>query len=254
MRANKMFGYSNNVLIYFAISLYIFVIFTASAINLNVKNHAGQLTATITDINYPQSILKKELNSGLQNNISIFITFSQNDMNIFNCHLSFQITYDLWDENYVVIINRNSGVQVTRIINSSSEVLAFLNTIRVNCGDKSSKNETYILQAKVLVNPVKAKRIKKIKNWIATSKGYTAGSDKLGNTPINEEQPNNTNRNEGRNTGTMNFYSQASARPRFEKLFDKILQQYSGPNDIPSLWSSEVATLLVDLETLKDEN
>jgi len=254
MRPNKMFGYSNNVLIYLALFLYIFCIFTASAINVNVKSHSGQLTAIITDINYPQSILKKELNSGLQNNISIFITINQNEMNVFNCHLSFQITYDLWDENYVVIINKNNGAQVTRIINSSSEVLAFLNTIRVNCGDELSKNETYTLQAKVLVNPVKAKRIKKIKNWIATSKGYTVDSDKVSNTSINDELPNNTNINEGRNMGTMNFYSQASARPRFEKLFDKILQQYSGPNDIASLWSSEVATLLVDLETLKDEN
>lgn len=201
-------------------------------------------------------MLEKELNSGLQNNISIFIAFSQNEITVFNCHVSFQITYDLWDENYVVILNKNDNTRETKTINNTSEILTFLNTIRINCGEIQPQNERYLLQAKVLVNPVKAKRIKKIKNWIATSQGYTADAEKVSNIaiPLNAEPAKPVNVVGGRNNAVINLTNEASARPRFEKLFDKILQQYSGPNDVASLWSSETATIFVDLGALNDEN
>ncbi|WP_448565023.1 hypothetical protein [Thalassotalea ganghwensis] len=255
MRPSKVFGYSNNARIYFAFCFNLFFVFTANAIHLNVKIDSGQLTAIITDINYPQSMLEKELNSGLQNNISVSIAVNQNKKNIHNCDLSFQITYDLWDENYVVTIKKNNGLRTTKLLGSSSEILVFLNTISVNCSEvlaKITKNDVYLFQAKVLVNPVKAKRIKRIKNWIATSRGHSVDSDKNSNTQINES-PSNANLNEEQSVETMSFPSQAPARPRFEKLFDKILQQYSGPDDVAYLWSSEVATLSVNLGALNDE-
>jgi len=249
---------SNKAYRYVIFSLLFLSAFTVNAINLTIKSQPKQLTAVITDINYPQSMLKKELNSGLQSHISVYINFTQNEKNLLTCHQSFQITYDLWDEHYVVTIEKNSDIQQTKIIKNAAEILLLLNTINVSCDEvlsKLSNNQKYLLQAKVLINPVNVKRIKKIKNWIATSKGHTADSDKVDDfsTTVNKAPVQMANLNNGLNIKPTDFDSGASARPRFEKLFEQILQQYSGPNNVASLWSSKVATKLLHLESVNDE-
>ena len=42
-----------------------------------------------------------------------------------------------------------------------------------------------------------------------------------------------------------------SARPRFQKLFDKILEQYITRDEIPALWSSETVTFDFQIGAIK---
>lgn len=240
--------------------LSIFYSIAARAIDIKVDNSSGQISAVISNINYPNEILEKELNSGLQNNISVFISFSQNHENIFRCHTSYQITYDLWDEHYLISIISNDDGLETRIIDNPNEVLLLLKRLTVNCGNalsKISSHGQYLLKARVLINPVKAKRIKKIKDWIASSQGYSPDPDKIKSSQATNDNVNFTTTikvDGGRKLQPISQNNNTSARPRFEKLFDQILQQYSGPNDIASLWSSDVATTVLEIEAVNNEN
>jgi hypothetical protein len=111
-------------------------------------------------------------------------------------------------------------------------------------------NQRYQIKAQVIVNPVKSERIKKIQNWLATSKGFTPNSETTKHSTSLMRDTVNTI--DGEKTPLASGVR--SSGPRFKKLFDQILEQYMDSDEIPALWRSQVVTLKFTKEQLSDEN
>ena len=235
--------------------------FLTQGIEISANISDGQLRAKVSDINYPTSLLEKELTSGLPNDISLLISLYQQDNKRFSASVNYQITYDLWDEIYTVHITGSNGLNTTIAVESKDKIIAYINEIVLPVGfeiNNINTDASVQFKAQVLVNPVKTERIKKIKAWIATSQGYTPDLEqdtvKLAVVPLNSASGNSlplvNPSNKPRITSADNVNS---ARPRFQKLFDQILEQYMISDEVPALWRSDVAIINVNSTKVSNE-
>ncbi|SFC01486.1 hypothetical protein [Pseudoalteromonas denitrificans] len=237
--------------------LIVFMSHTSFAITVKQSVKNEQLNIKMTDINYPKSILDKELNSGLPNNISLHLSASVQGEKVFIFTLNHQITYDLWDEIYIIKTSTSEKSSHLEVIKTASELREFISNIGMlssNALKQLEPNVTYEINAQILVNPVNSKRIEKIQNWIATSQGYTYNS--------NESQHNRaplSNESRALKVGKIDNISNNSsenlnaARPRFQKLFDQILEQYMSSDEVPALWRSKIIKNDINIQNLLDE-
>tara|TARA_R110001583_G_scaffold78901_1_gene213610 strand:+ start:3383 stop:4165 length:783 start_codon:yes stop_codon:yes gene_type:complete len=231
---------------------------TAQGIEISASIHNDQLTAKVNDISYPATLLDKELNSGLSNNISLLLSLYQQDNKRFAVRLNYQITYDLWDEIYTVRITDSNALSKSKRINSKADLIAFIEEIELPTGFDMSHIQadvSFQLRAQVLVNPVKTERIKKIKAWIASSQGYTPDFEQglVNRPPVPINSAARVNSGFGQKNQTMPVDNRRLARPRFQKLFDQILEQYMTPNEVPALWRSDVAIININRSNLLNE-
>lgn len=234
-----------------------------------IKNDVMYLS--VNNIQYPQNIIEQDINSGLPNNINLIISLTRNGQQRFLTSVNYQITYDLWDEIYNVTINHADGVQKISFENSTL-LVDFINNLTFTSGNilkEIDSTEVHQLKAMVLVNPVKTERIKKIRAWIATSQGYTyeQNSDEqvlIANArpaPVTSsiKVPVIPREQVSGKLGTIahqrrvDISDSAVARPRFQKLFDQILDQYMDPDEIPALWRSEQVSLDITQQSLINE-
>jgi hypothetical protein len=215
----------------------------AQAMSVTPAINKGQLSVTVGEIQYPKTKLSKALNSGLPNNISLWLTLTHNSEQVQAIHLNHQITYDLWDEVYLVQSQSSTGVQSSHTVNSLEQLLQILSSMTLDNimpGRTIKASSGYQLKAQVIVNPVQIDRIKKIQAWIASSNGHKKPSTVLAHKPVGL----------GANASAVDFgvsaTGVASTGPRFQKLFDKILEQYTQSDEIPALWHSQ--PVIVDVK------
>jgi len=226
-----------------------------------IKNHAMHIS--VNNINYPKNIIEQDINSGLPNNISLIISLTKNGQQRFLTSVNYQITYDLWDEIYNVTISHADGVQKVSF-ESSTLLVGFINNLTftsANILKEIDSTEVHQLKAMVLVNPVKTERIKKIRAWIATSQGYTYEPERdeknilvtSNKTPIMSS--GQITGKEGKRVlkRKAGLADASIGRPRFQKLFDQILDQYMDPDEIPALWRSEQISLDITQQSLINE-
>lgn len=223
----------------------------ALTLTTDIKDH--QLHTQLIDIRYPARFIDKELNSGLPNTITYWATLNQGNERLSSLQTQWQITYDLWDEIYLLSIMRSDGYQQDIQIKTLQALKDKLN--RLNIGPllntaELTNNQRYQIKAQVIVNPVKSERIKKIQNWLATSKGFTPNSETTKHSTSLMRDTVNTI--DGEKTPLASGVR--SSGPRFKKLFDQILEQYMDSDEIPALWRSQVVTLKFTKEQLSDEN
>jgi len=226
-----------------------------------IENHAMHIS--VNNIQYPKNIIEQDINSGLPNNISLIISLTRNGQQCFLTSVNYQITYDLWDEIYNVNISHADGVQKISFENSTL-LVDFINNLTftsANILKEIDSTEVHQLKAMVLVNPVKTERIKKIRAWIATSQGYTYEPERDENNILvtSNKTPLISS---GQITGKegkrvlkrkAGLADASIGRPRFQKLFDQILDQYMDPDEIPALWRSEQVSLDITQQSLINE-
>ena len=226
-----------------------------------IKNDVMYLS--VNNIQYPKNIIEQDINSGLPNNISLIISLTRNRQQRFLTSVNYQITYDLWDEIYNVNISHAGGVQKVSF-ETSTLLVGFINNLTFTSGNilkEIDSTEVHQLKAMVLVNPVKTERIKKIRAWIATSQGYTYEPDSDENNILVT-----SNKTPGMSSGQVTgkegkrvlkrkagLADPSIGRPRFQKLFDQILDQYMDPDEIPALWRSEQVSLDITQQSLINE-
>jgi hypothetical protein len=253
MRANNYYTKNFNRWLITALFFYCFS-FSLKAIELSSSQKGHELSLRVTDINYPTELLNKEVNSGLQSRFFSIITFEKAGDIFTQCSYSLSVTYDLWDEHYRIEQIENTGLASSFIMTDVNEVYNKLENLEIKCQLKGIQPDSnLIIKAQVFVNPVEHKRIEKIKSWINSSQGHNSDS---GSTSSNTNVGNNHNSliNVGGNTvKSIMKDTGATARPRFEKLFDKILSQYSGPSEVISLWKSTVASKTLNLRQANNE-
>lgn len=234
----------------------------AQCIEMSATIVSDELMVTVDDINYPYAIKDNELSSGLPNNISLILSISQQNKKIFVIKLNYQITYDLWDEIYTVRITDSVGGNSTQLFKYHGELMAYITQIKLNSSMAVTRLQdgiTYQLSGQVLVNPVKTERIDKIRTWIASSQGYDIDLNASKHTVVSVSSapsaPSSSTKVDAKkiiNQGAR-LEKIGSARPRFQKLFDKILEQYMTADKVPALWHSQIVTLDISLTSQLSE-
>ncbi|MFT4929461.1 MAG: hypothetical protein ACI8WB_005594 [Phenylobacterium sp.] len=226
------------------------------AIDIKPENLKGQLAVTVKSIPYPAQ-LDAELDSGLPNTINVLLWLSDdsNDNGRLVATVDYQVTYDLWDEVYLVNITTHAGGVTRHVVKTKTELLRRLSHITltqvVDLNTLVSATNTS-LSTQVIVNPVDGERIKKIHAWIANSKGFThEPQDKRQSTSLTNTVAN-SNRIAPVSGGVgASVTVTRSGGPRFQKLFDKILEQYMQTDEVPALWRSERVSQRLELQQLK---
>lgn len=200
----------------------------------------GQLSVTVAQLQYPKAKLGKALKSGLPNNISLWLSLTHNGKQIQAVHLNHQITFDLWDEVYLLQSRSSTGVQSSHSVKSLEQLLQMLSSMTIDniMPERAiATSNGYQLKAQVIVNPVQIERIKKIQAWIASSNGY---SKPAGNLTQRAATISNVTANVAAKVDVgASSAGVTSSGPRFQKLFDKILEQYAQSDEIPALWHSQ---------------
>lgn len=226
----------------------------ADAIELSVLKETHQLSLKITDINYPNELLNKELNSGLKSHFHSIISFEKEDEVLTRCAYSLNVTYDLWDEYYRIEKVDNHGSAAILRITNIQEVYRILKNLEIKCPLSAIQTTNNLrIKAQVFVNPVEQKRIEKIKSWINTSQEHKDGSEGAMSHVNEGSHYNRIISIDGKAVKSIMHGKNTTTRPRFEKLFDKILSQYTGPSDIISLWKSKVITKKIKLQQVNNE-
>jgi hypothetical protein len=187
----------------------------------------------------PQSVMIKALTSGLPNHISLQIALRVDGNIVKRGSIDYKVTYDLWDEVFLVHISQGPDQQHV-VLKDTTLLFNELSNTRLTMHVPHSVQE---LSIQMVVNPIEASRIKRIHRWIAQSKGHD----------VDESQPEQVRSISDRQRATLSdgigsgdaytgAYSSSPnpIKPRFEKLFDKLLKEYADPNDIPALWKSAV--------------
>jgi hypothetical protein len=224
------------------------------AIELSVIKEEHQLSLEITDIGYPNELLNTEINSGLQSRFYSIISFEKGDEVFTRCSYSLNVTYDLWDEHYRIEKIDTNGLISLWNITDVQEVYSLLKNLEIKCPLSAIQAKNNIrITAQVFVNPVEHKRIEKIKSWINSSQGHKANSESNVNHASESRSYSRIINIDGKAVKSIMLGENTTTRPRFEKLFDKILSQYSGPSDIVSLWKSTIITKTIKRQQANNE-
>lgn len=232
--------------------LLFFLAISASVRGLEITANIVEqhLKVVASSINYPERIKTKELKSGLPNNISLLVSINWQNNKIFVNRINYQITYDLWDEIYRVQVSDDKQIKSTKSFESNLELLDFISHFELVSKEVVSAlvaGQEYQISGQVLVNPVQAERIDKIRTWIANSQGHSLDPQMQKNTLFTVTSNPGSQRDGNAGPNASNIINQGaglervgSARPRFQKLFDKILEQYMDDGEVPALWHSPV--------------
>lgn len=210
----------------------------AQALTLSSSISDGKVSATLSDIDYPTTVLVKALNSGLPNNINVLVIVSDNDKALYLHSVNHQITYDLWDEVYQVTTVHSNGQSKRDAVASLPVLLQQLSRITI---DNITNNAVlasqlhYQLSAQVVINPVHVDQIEKIQAWLSNQSNQVLS------------QPTTGHSNSAAGSGNLTISTiGVSSGPRFKKLFDKILEQQRQSNQTPALWRSKKVTTAIN--------
>lgn len=226
--------------------------FSVNAITLENSVADEAVIMIISDIRYPKNIIEHELDSGLPNNFTVLFSLSENNKAMFASTANLQITYDLWDEVYHIQVLADNVLMQERTITQKAALSKFINHLKIESVAMYSylkPKQSYQINAQVLMNPVTTQRIEKIRRWIAKSQGYNDLSEH--NQHGHSQQPLGKT-SAGDSPKVTNTGIGGSIRPRFQKLFDNIMEQYIELNETPALWKSEVANATIQLKATKN--
>jgi hypothetical protein len=217
-----------------------------------VSANTNEIKATLVkvkDFQLPIAIVKKALVSGLPNHISMQFVLSADGNPFQRESIDYAVTYDLWDEMFMVQISQGMN-QRHIVVNEMKLLLSELTNASLVM---DIPNHTEEISVQLVINPIEAARIKRIHRWIAHSKGHevdeqdpqqvssisnrqqTLSPATFGNRP-----KTSTVSSLAENTISVSSSAENVTKPRFEKLFDRLLKEYADPNDIPALWKSAV--------------
>ena len=217
------------------LAIFITRMVTAFELKYAIENHL--IFVELTNITYPEYLLTEEIKNGLPNKVDGVLKLLQRDELIKLVIINYDITYDLWEESYLIRVNGSTD-RTPILLKEDDEINHFLSVIRFPPIPQSLIEADYsdiLLTAEIAFNPIQSEKLKKIEDWMRKKGEYnqniTAASTTI-------EKRSNSFFSRGGNSTRDGIFR--SSGPRFKNLFDQILTEYmenSASN--AALWRSD---------------
>jgi hypothetical protein len=149
----------------------------AQAADLAPFIESGALGARVRDLDFPRT-LPKDLVSGLTSHLMVRVSLQAPGHPDVRRVVDVAVKYDLWEETFRVSLSVDGRVLTSETQTSRDAALARLRDARLpSLFPESSlaSGVTYTLHADVLLNPIDAERMEKIRKWVAENSAYTPG-------------------------------------------------------------------------------
>jgi len=137
----------------------------------------GMLGARVRDLDFPATF-PKDLTSGLTSHLLVRVALRSPGHADLQRVVELAVKYDLWDETFRFTLSLDGRVLMSDTQASRDAVLARLRDARLPSlfpEGSLAPGATYSLHADVLLNPIDAERMEKIRKWVAENSAYTPG-------------------------------------------------------------------------------
>jgi hypothetical protein len=137
----------------------------------------GMLGARVRDLDFPRTF-PKDLTSGLTSHLMLRLSLRAPGRAEVQRVVELAVKYDLWDETFRFTLSVDGRVLVSDNQVSQDAVLARLRDARLPALFPETSlvpGVAYTLHADVLLNPIDAERMEKIRKWVAENSAYTPG-------------------------------------------------------------------------------
>lgn len=137
----------------------------------------GMLGARVRDLDFPRTF-PKDLSGGLTSHVLVRLTLRSPGHPDAQRVVELAVKYDLWDETFRFTLSVEGRVLMSDTQASRDAVLARLHDARLPSlfpEGSLTPGATYSLHADVLLNPIDAERMEKIRKWVAENSAYTPG-------------------------------------------------------------------------------
>jgi hypothetical protein len=174
----------------------------------------GRIGARVRGLAFPAT-LSKDLTSGLTSRILARVELRSGAQVTAQSAVEITVKYDLWDENFRVIVSVDRRVTRDTLYTSLPDVRAFLQDVRLPglfATRAPPATEPLALRANVLLNPVDRERMDHIREWV-----------KENSTPAPSDP---TSPDAAAPVGAVTSNA----------LFDRIFAQYANGMDLAAVW------------------
>jgi hypothetical protein len=179
----------------------------------------GRIGARVRDLAYPTN-LAKDLTSGLTNRILARVELRAGPRTTARSAMEITVKYDLWEENFRVVVTVEQRVVANALYASLADVRAFLQDVRVPglFATSGLPSESFTMKADVLLNPVDRERMDRIREWV-----------KENSTPAPAD-PTRADSAAPVGAATSNA------------LFERIFEQYADGSNLAAVWHETVTS------------
>jgi hypothetical protein len=137
----------------------------------------GMLGARVRDLDLPRTF-PKDLTSGLTSHLLMRLSLSAPGRPDVQRVVELAVKYDLWDEAFRFTLSVEGRVLTSEPQVGREAMLARLREARLPSlfpEASLTPGVAYTLHADVLLNPIDAERMEKIRKWVAENSAYTPG-------------------------------------------------------------------------------
>jgi len=177
----------------------------------------SMLGARVRDLDFPRTF-PKDLTSGLTSHVLVRVTLRSPGHPDLQRVVELAVKYDLWEETFRFTLSVDGRVLVSETQVGRDTALARLRDARLPSlfpEGSLTPGVTYSLHADVLLNPIDAERMEKIRKWVAENSAYTPGqSDVPG-------------------TGTTTASNE---------IFNRIFEQFAAGSRTAAIWRETVVS------------
>ena len=137
----------------------------------------GMLGARVRDLDFPASF-PKDLTSGLTSHVMVRLSLRAPGRPDAQRVVELAVKYDLWEETFRFTLSIDGHVLMSDTQAGRDAMLARLRDARLPALFPEAgltPGVAYSLHADVLLNPIDAERMEKIRKWVAENSAYTPG-------------------------------------------------------------------------------
>jgi hypothetical protein len=188
----------------------------------------GMLGARVRDLAFPRTF-PKDLSSGLSSHLMVRISLRSPGRPDVQRVIELAVKYDLWDETFRFTLSVDGRVLMSDTQSSRDAVLARLHDARLPAlfpEASLARDVAYTLYADVLLNPIDAERMEKIRKWVAENSAYTPGQADV----------------PGSSTTTKS-----------NELFNRIFEQFAAGSSTAATWRESAVSSPFRLDALPHE-
>lgn len=135
------------------------------------------LGARVRNLEFPRGF-PKDLTSGLTSHVMVRLSLQAPGRPESQRVAELAVKYDLWEETFRMTLSVDGRVLASDIYPSRDAVLARLHDARLPSlfpEGNLAPGVVYTLHADVLLNPIDAERMEKIRKWVAENSAYAPG-------------------------------------------------------------------------------
>jgi hypothetical protein len=146
----------------------------------------GMLGARVRTLELPQT-LPKDLRSGLTNHVMVRVMLQAPGRPPGQRVAQIAVKYDLWDETFRFTLNLDGRVLRNETHATLDAVMAALRDLTLPSLFPEAglaQGATHTLRAEVLLNPIDAERMEKIRTWVAENSTYAPGQSGVPDTRV----------------------------------------------------------------------